>query len=353
MEPVTSHAIDLIEAAYDLDRPDSDWFPYLIEAGAPLLDHGLGLFGFGFVRPTAASRADEAVIRDTRFSSLPADFPERFEAAAGVLSPEFVRAVTPPGYAGTWSEIAKGHPKEFERLVEALGFADLLGILATDPDGVGVAISAPLPAATRLNSRSRSRWQMLGAHIASAYRLRRALAEIGRQSSADQTGLPHDAEAVFDAKSLRIVDSVGRAKEANAADTLRRAARRVDRARGKLRRDDPQKALETWKALVRGRWSVVDWFDTDGRRFVLAMPNSPKVFDPRGLSEQECQVATYVLLGEPNKLIAYRLGLSQGRVSGLLKSAMHKMGAKSKAELVQKLGPLGIPPVADETGSVA
>jgi DNA-binding CsgD family transcriptional regulator len=52
---------------------------------------------------------------------------------------------------------------------------------------------------------------------------------------------------------------------------------------------------------------------------------------------------TYVLFGDTNKLIAYRLGLSQGRVSVLLKSAMHKLGVKSKAQLVQKLGPLGVP----------
>ena len=28
--------------------------------------------------------------------------------------------------------------------------------------------------------------------------------------------------------------------------------------------------------------SLVDYFDTDGRRFVLALPNSPHVTDPRG-----------------------------------------------------------------------
>jgi DNA-binding CsgD family transcriptional regulator len=114
-----------------------------------------------------------------------------------------------------------------------------------------------------------------------------------------------------------------------------------------MRHNDPGKALETWKALVSGRWSVVDWFDTDGRRFVLGKPNPPKVYDPRGLNEQECQVVTYVLLGDTNKLIAYRLGLSQGRVSVLLKSAMHKLGAKSKAQLVRKLGPLGVPSIAN------
>ncbi len=342
MDPVTSEAIDLIEVAYDLQKSDADWLSGLMDTSAPMIDRGLGMFGFTFVRPVGGGGRD-AVIQDMQLRSLPPDFPERFVAASQALSPEFVRAVTPPGYAGTWSEIARDHPKEFHALLEKLGYVDLFGITAIDPDGVGVDISAPLRETMKLSAKSRERWQMLGAHIASAYRLRRALILSEDDLDDDAHELPYGAEAVLDANDFRIVEAIGPAKDSNAAEILRRAARRVDNARGKLRKDDPQKALETWKALVRGRWSVVDWFDSDGRRFVLARPNPPKVYDPRGLSAQECQVVTYVLLGDTNKLIAYRLGLSQGRVSVLLKSAMHKLGAKSKAQLVQKLGPLGVP----------
>jgi len=342
MDPVTSEAIDLIEVAYDLHKSDADWLSGLMDTAAPMIDRGLGMFGFAFVRPEGGGGAD-AVIQDMQLRSLSPDFPERLAAASQALSPEFVRAVTPPGYAGTWSEIARDHPKEFHALLEKLGYVDLFGITAIDPDGVGVDISAPLPETMKLSSKSRERWQMLGAHIASAYRLRRALIRSESGLDGDAHELPYGAEAVLDANDLRIIEAIGPVKDRNAAQILRRAARRVDKVRGKLRRDDPRKALETWKALVRGRWSLVDWFDSDGRRFVLARPNPPKVFDPRGLSAQECQVVTFVLLGDTNKLIAYRLGLSQGRVSVLLKSAMHKLGAKSRAQLVQKLGPLGVP----------
>ncbi len=342
MDPVTSEAIDLIEVAYELHKSDADWLSGLMDTAAPMIDHGLGMFGFAFVRPHGGGGRD-AVIQDMQLRSLPPDFPERFVAASQALSPEFVRAVTPPGYAGTWSEIARDHPEEFHALLEKLGYVDLFGITAIDPDGVGVDISAPLRETMKLSSKSRERWQMLGAHIASAYRLRRAVIRSEDDLDDDVHELPYGAEAVLDANDLRIIEAIGPAKDRNAAQILRRAARRVDKARGKLRRDDPRKALETWKALVRGRWSMVDWFDSDGRRFVLARPNPPKVFDPRGLSAQECQVVTFVLLGDTNKVIAYRLGLSQGRVSVLLKSAMHKLGAKSKAQLVQKLGPLGVP----------
>ena len=67
------------------------------------------------------------------------------------------------------------------------------------------------------------------------------------------------------------------------------------------------------------------------------MPNGPKVSDPRGLTEREMQVVTYVLFGQSNKLIAYNLGLSKGRVSALLRSAMRKMDVQTRAQLVRKL----------------
>jgi DNA-binding CsgD family transcriptional regulator len=82
---------------------------------------------------------------------------------------------------------------------------------------------------------------------------------------------------------------------------------------------------------------MVDWFDTDGRRFVLALPNSPRVCDPRGLTERESQVVAYAGMGQTNKLIAYRLGLSTSRVSMLLRSAMRKLKVKTRAQLVLKM----------------
>jgi DNA-binding NarL/FixJ family response regulator len=82
---------------------------------------------------------------------------------------------------------------------------------------------------------------------------------------------------------------------------------------------------------------MVDWFDSDGRRFVLAIPNSPEVTDPRGLTERENQVVGYAILGDTNKMIAYRLGLSTSRVSLLLRSAMKKLGLRTRARLVKTI----------------
>ena len=95
--------------------------------------------------------------------------------------------------------------------------------------------------------------------------------------------------------------------------------------------------LRVWKGVVRGRWSIVDWFDSDGRRFILALPNKPRSRDPRGLTERELQVATHAGAGESSKLIAYRLGVSRSRVSTLLHQAMHKLGVQTTGQLVVKM----------------
>jgi DNA-binding CsgD family transcriptional regulator len=199
-----------------------------------------------------------------------------------------------------------------------------------------VAIVAPLAEVTTLTEHEAQRWQMLAAHVDAGHRLRHGLADsdIGGEPHTD---LPYDAEAIFDANSFRMTDAVGQAQERTATRKLRDAAVAVDRARGKMRDTDPEKALEIWKALVRGRWSMVDWFDSDGRRFVLALPNAPQVDDPRGLTERESQVVAYAVLGQTNKMIGYRLGLSKSRVSMLLRSAMRKLGVRTRSQLVIKL----------------
>ena len=339
LNEATSSLIDLIEVAYDLELSDSDWLPAIMNAGGALFDQGLGILAVDFVHPPADGGGEQVVINSTHLRSLPDDYPEQLEAAMRLIPPGVFQKVAPPGYAGTWTEISEDYPEISKACLEALGCADLLGIFASDPNGVGVHIHAPMPEATRLTPKARERWQMLGAHIAAAFRLRQGLKMLAADSRRAHTDLPRNAEAVLDLEDFQIVGRAGRAEGNRVLKTLRGAARSVDQARGGLRREDPQKALEIWKSLTGGRWTMVDWFDTDGRRFVLAIPNSPELGDPRGLTDQESQVVNYLLLGDTSKLVAYRLGISSSRVSGLLKSAMRKLGVSTRAQLIEKLRP--------------
>ena len=91
-------------------------------------------------------------------------------------------------------------------------------------------------------------------------------------------------------------------------------------------RVDEHEVLDAWRGLVAGRWSIVDRFESDGRRYLVARPNDPELGDPRGLTRSEHQVAELVGLGRSNKQIAYALGISRSAVSLRLRDAMTKLG---------------------------
>jgi DNA-binding CsgD family transcriptional regulator len=334
VDRIDSAIIDFTEASYDLELGDDEWLPTVLTRGLPVLDQGLGVACMDYALPPDGGSVE---LRGVHVGSGPLDFPERHLRALETTPPEVLRQQLKPGGAGTASMECGDDPQQIEHYTSHVDYCkDVLFITAVDVNGEGVAVVAPLEETTTLSQQELQRWQMLAAHLEAGHRLRRGLAA-KEPFEGEDTGLPHNAEAIFDANSFRISDAVGRAKERAATEKLREAAIAVDRARGRMRKEDPEQALEIWKALVRGRWSTVDWFDRDGRRFVLAIPNSPHVTDPRGLTERERQVVTYAAFGHTNKMIGYRLGLSKSRVSLLLRTAMRKMGVRTRVQLVQRV----------------
>jgi DNA-binding NarL/FixJ family response regulator len=141
--------------------------------------------------------------------------------------------------------------------------------------------------------------------------------------------------AAADAGLDRGLGACGCAAIAARGDLARRA-RSIDRARGRLRREDPDAALAAWTALHEGRWALVDSFDHNGRRYVLARPVASAA--PRSLavlSDGEREVAVRVARGHADKLIAYELGLAPSTVATRLTSACKKLGVRSRVELVR------------------
>jgi DNA-binding NarL/FixJ family response regulator len=108
----------------------------------------------------------------------------------------------------------------------------------------------------------------------------------------------------------------------------------MDRARAKTDRTSPDEITEHWRALVGGRWSLLDEFDSDGRRFIVARRNDLAASDPN-LSERERQVAAYLAAGLSNKEIAYQLGLSVSTVGTHARRIARKLGATGRVTLVE------------------
>jgi DNA-binding CsgD family transcriptional regulator len=195
---------------------------------------------------------------------------------------------------------------------------DTFGVIAADPSGHGCVFFRNEENPRPLSRRGTALWERVAAHLVTGYRLARERQE--------------KAEAVLDpgGKVLHRENEVTR----DDAGTLSDAARAIDRARGRMRRVDPERALALWQGLVSGRWSLVDQFDHDGRRFVVAKRNE---ITPRGwnaLSDREAQILAYFAEGQSPKLIAYQLGLSPAKVTGALTRTMRKLSVSSRFELI-------------------
>jgi DNA-binding CsgD family transcriptional regulator len=207
------------------------------------------------------------------------------------------------------------------------GYADCLALNSCDVSGRGAYVAAPIKRPRWVTGARARRWTRIAAHFATGLRLRTALMEV-----APSTDLFTHGDAVLSPRG-KIEHAERDAREKGAREALRAAAITIDRARGSLR-ECPDDALASWAPLVSGRWSVVDRFDRDGRRYLIALPNAPHLDDPRALTAQERVVVAFASLGHTNKMIAYDLGISVSRVGTLLSCAARKLGARSRVELV-------------------
>jgi DNA-binding CsgD family transcriptional regulator len=327
-------AISIVEAAYDCESDARTWLERLLEQAAPKLDRGFGV-GVSIYEPGAAP---ERMPFASRYIG------EKLSASIMRMSLEhpedFQRANSAPIVMGTVTEtlqITADDARRFLPFVECLhpfGIQDVVGVIARDPSGYAVVFNSPSPDLRRPAQRERSAWGRIASHISAGARLRIAFGQL------TASGLGEGADAVL-SPSGSMVHGEGDAQSPDARDTLRRAAKTIDRARSKARSNEDE-ALNLWQGLVAGRWSLIEQFDSDGRRFMVARRNDPQVADPRALGLRERQVLAYVAMGHPAKLIAYALGVSPSSVSTSRSTAMRKLGLKTTADIVRLFaGPPG------------
>ncbi len=223
-----------------------------------------------------------------------------------------------------------------------LFYVDSLNVCAVADSGDAIAVVANRQEPLTLADVSRSRRALapLSAHLSAALRARAAFGA----RTAEQLATSQHAEAVL-APDGRLLHADGLAKSAGARATLREAARNIDRARASACRDDPRAVLELWRCLLDGRWSLVEEFQSDGRRYMIAVPNAPRQLE-RPLTARESHALSELAHGRSNKEIAYALGLAPTTVATLLARAGRKLGARSRVELVRharRLMPRDVP----------
>ena len=321
--------VSVVEAAYRADITEKAWLDGIARAARPLLDTGRGIMAFVY------DGTDPGCFKVTTTAGAVGRLPGwgtmmRYYAPKIARHHVEKRLFGPP--CSTLSEsVGDQFLDEFPlaRTGRFVGIHDLLGVNARDLSGHGCALAIPLAARGPAPSEIVHAWARVAAHMTAGFRLRARLA------SAPPSDDPlASAEAILEPDG-RLQHAVGAAASPEARAVLRGAAVAIDRARGALRRREPAEALEIWRGLVEGRWTIVDHFDRDGRRYVVAQRNDPEVGDAGILTLRERQALGYAALGHSNKLIAYELGLSPSTVATHLSQAAHKLGAQSRVELIR------------------
>lgn len=323
--------LDCLAAGYRLDLDAAEYVQNLADEAAPLLDRGLGVMAYTYDANDPDNPVIDHFATSKRFD--PAWLPPFFEAV-NATGAEVGRLDRPTGFQA-WRHLTCGQASAVPGMRPFLpafahigGARDTIAMNAIDASGRGLWLGAPLRSTAPMSAARVTLFTRLAAHLTAALRLRRTAAA---------QKLKPAAVLAPDGKLLDAGEGDG---AADARDDLRRATVAFDQARSKLRKDE-ELATRRWRPLVTSRWSLLDEFDADGRRFVVALENASPTRPPRrDLSEREHQVMTQAHLGHSNKVIAYELGLSHSTVRVLLARAMRKLGASTRREAVARFDAL-------------
>jgi DNA-binding CsgD family transcriptional regulator len=201
-------------------------------------------------------------------------------------------------------------------------------INAIDCSGSGCVLNLFSRKPVILSDTQRELFSRLATHVSTAYRLQRRLAGGARDVS---VGI----EAVL-TPTGRVDHAEAGAKSIQARRDLMLAVRQRERARDRAKRDSTDHTVRSLKGLVDARWTLVDQYESDGKRYVLARENALQPLGPPQLSQREQEVVALAALGRTNKLIAYELGLAFSTVRVLMARASMKLGTTTRSELISQ-----------------
>ena len=217
-------------------------------------------------------------------------------------------------------------------------FADAVAVMLPGPDAKPLVLTVTCAKPRRIQAAEQALWHRIAIHWSAGWRL--AL----RGSAAEA----EDVEAILNPDG-HVAHATGRGATAQGRELLGQAVKDIDRARSRSGRSDPLGALALWQGLLAGRWSLVDQFDSDGRRFILARRNEPGLPGQGALTRRQQQVVFYASLGLSNKETAYALGLAENTVCAHLATGLARLRIKSRAELIRASGDLATEALATLT----
>ncbi|HEV2365181.1 MAG TPA: LuxR C-terminal-related transcriptional regulator [Caulobacteraceae bacterium] len=324
--------IAVLEAVYALDGDDRAWMDGLLACIGR--EHWPGQTSVGFTFDLSPTGID---VGEVRLHGRPEVLGAVLATTASMSNAGIDVLFRPGRVVTTMSETLGQLPSEdgaMFRSATAESVPDVLGVIVHSGGGRGAVVSLVLDAPRASTVAERRDWTRCAAHVGAGLRLRAVSPELESFDAAP-------IEAIFDGGGK--CHHAQEAASSNAArERLRHAVRLVDRARTRAGRQDSIAAMAEWEGLVSGRWSLIDRFDSDDRRFVVAVRNDPRFPDPRGLSLRERQVAEFAGVGRSAKEIGYLLGVAAPSVENSLRRAQAKLGLRSRLELTDFFSPQGV-----------
>jgi DNA-binding CsgD family transcriptional regulator len=315
--------VEIVERAYDVALTTPGWLAGIREAAGRAFGEHIATQAYTFSVTAQGSFHLHDISSDSTWEEL-------LRRAHSATDPEIIRRLYLRGPINSVRAAAsdrKDDPGYQEVLRTEV--REVTGVSGIDPSGAGCTVAflrrdtGTLPRSTRLAL------ERISAHLASARRLRSSL-----DTTRPAEDLMEKAEAVVTPDGA-VVHAQGVAREAPAQSALRQAARRIDKARCREGQDPGEDPLALWRGLVEGRWSLVERFESDGRRVLVARRNEPPARALRALDERERKLIALLAVGHSLKLCAYELGQPESTTSKMARSAMRKLGLLSRDELVE------------------
>jgi DNA-binding CsgD family transcriptional regulator len=308
--------LDLVECAYDVNSPVGSWLENLRSTAQRTLPDLVACQALTF----SVSPSGNWSLGDLASEPEHAEWLRRSHRAA---SPALIREIYLRGSVRIIDDVVADRENDPGAQSYSARKLHITSVQGLDPSGNGCVLALIRDKSRTLSRPERVALERLAGHLGAAYRLRLR----------STVAIADEPDAVLDANGA-VVHAEGTARDPEMRAALREAALRIDRARS----TGANEALGFWRALVEGKWSLVDRFDSDGRRLFMARRNDPAHRLHHALSEMESKVVAILALGHSQKLCAYELGRAESSVSELAASAMVKLGVRSRAELVELHG---------------
>lgn len=326
-----SRLVEVLEALYALERDDTQWLTQILFALSRVCghEHHVGFFY------DASDAADLKLHNLCRVQPAPPELSGLWSVFLTAATPRFVRATFRSLLVGTGRRSASQYVERILEERERQGHGDFFYLNGLDPSGLGCVLSfGSRERELVYDAREAALFKRIATHLSAAYRCRRRLAGARVAASSDSPdGTGHHAEAVVDGRG-HVVHAEGAARSKAAREEIQRAAAAIESARVASRRGRGGLALEGWHPLVNARWTLVDSFEENGSRYVVARENQADAPNFSILTDRERQVVVHAALGLSNKEIAYTLGISATTVRVLMARAARRFGVRTRGELL-------------------